>query len=75
MNWRDRISSSGDICHGKACIKGTRIMVSVILDNLSEGISIEDICKEYPSIEKEDILATIKYAAELASERIIEIAS
>jgi uncharacterized protein (DUF433 family) len=39
MNWQDRISADPNICHGKVCIKGTRIMVSIILDNLAGGIS------------------------------------
>jgi uncharacterized protein (DUF433 family) len=71
MDWRERIVSNPDISHGRACIKGTRIMVSVILDNLSEGLTIEEIITEYPPLAKEDILASINYAAELAKERII----
>ena len=50
MNSRllDRISVDADICHGKPCIRGTRIMVTVILDNLAEGLSPEEIVVEYP---------------------------
>ena len=65
MNWRARITVDPFVCHGKACIKGTRIMVSVILDNLAEGISEKEILKSYPSLSSEDIRATITYAAEL----------
>ncbi|PMQ01784.1 MAG: hypothetical protein CBR30_03695 [Dictyoglomus sp. NZ13-RE01] len=43
MDWRERIIVDPKICHGKACIKGTRILVSVILDNLAEGATIDDI--------------------------------
>ena len=43
MDWRERIAINPEICHGKACIKGTRVMVSVILDNLAEGESYESI--------------------------------
>jgi uncharacterized protein (DUF433 family) len=43
MDWRERISINPNICHGKACIKGTRVMVSVILDNLAEDESYESI--------------------------------
>ena len=50
MNWQDRISVDPNICHGKACIKGTRIMVSVILDNLAGGISPENILRSYPTL-------------------------
>jgi len=65
MNWRDRISVDPKVCHGKACIKGTRVMVSVILDNLGAGESQEAILKGY-HLEKEDIQAALRYAAELA---------
>ncbi|MFZ6020320.1 MAG: DUF433 domain-containing protein [Chloroflexota bacterium] len=71
MNWRDYITSDPQICHGKAIIKGTRIMVSVILDNLAAGLSAEEILQSYPSLKREDISAAIAYAAELASERVI----
>ncbi|WP_322792288.1 DUF433 domain-containing protein [Bellilinea sp.] len=71
MNWRDYITSDPQICHGKAIIKGTRIMVSVILDNLAAGLSAEEILRSYPSLKREDISAAIAYAAELASERVI----
>jgi len=64
----DRISVEPDICHGKACIRGTRIMVTVILDNLAEGLSPEEIVAEYPPLTIEDIRATIAYAALLAKE-------
>ncbi len=46
----ERISIDPSVCHGKACIKGTRVLVSVILDNLAEGISEEEILREYPSL-------------------------
>jgi uncharacterized protein (DUF433 family) len=71
MDWRERISVDPLVCHGKACIKGTRIMVSVILDNLAAGVSPEEILKSYPSLSSEDIQAAIAYAAELARERVI----
>ena len=73
MDWRERISVDPTVCHGKACIKGTRIMVSIILDNLAAGLSEDDIIKEYPSLSKEDILAAIAYAAELARERVMPL--
>src|SRR5438132_222303 len=70
MNWRDRISSDPGICHGKVCIKGTRIMVSVILDNLAGGIAPEAILRSYPTLTSEDIQAALSYAAELSKGRI-----
>lgn len=73
MNWRERITVDPLICHGKACIKGTRIMVSVILDNLAEGAREEEILRSYPSLKAEDIKAVIAYAAELSRERLIAV--
>lgn len=67
-DWQDRISISTNVCHGKPCIKGTRIMVSVILDNLAEGLTPEEIVKEYPPLMLEDVRAAIAYAAALARE-------
>lgn len=69
MNWRERIAVDPKICHGKACIKGTRIMVSIILDNLAEGVSETEILKSYPSLSPEDIKAAISYAAEISYEQ------
>jgi uncharacterized protein (DUF433 family) len=71
MDWQERIAVDPSICHGKACIKGTRIMVTVILDNLAANIAPEEILKGYPSLSREDIQAAVSYAAELARERVI----
>lgn len=67
-NWRERISMDPNICHGKACIKGTRIMVSVILDNLAAGESVEEILRGY-HLRREDIEAALHYAADLTRDR------
>jgi len=75
MKWQDRISVDPQACHGKACIRGTRIMVSVILDNLAEGASHEEILAGYPSLSVEDIAAAVAYAAELTRERVVPIPS
>lgn len=71
MNWQDYITVDPLICHGKACIKGTRIMVSVVLDNLAAGLSIDQILQSYPSLTREAVQASIGYAADLARERIV----
>ncbi len=71
MNWRDHITVDPTICHGKACIKGTRIMVSVVLDNLASGQTPEEILFSYPSLSPRAVLASIAYAAELARERVV----
>jgi len=63
-----RIIVDPKVCHGKPCIRGTRIMVSVVLDNLAEGRTAEQIVRDYPPLKIEDIKAAIGYAAELARE-------
>ena len=73
MNWKSRISVDPNICHGKVCIKGTRIMVSVILDNLAAGESVETILKSYPTLSAEDIQAALGYVADLARDRVVSI--
>jgi len=72
MDWRERIGTSPKICHGKACIKGTRVMVSVVLDNLAAGESHASIRRGY-HIEEEDIQAALRYASEMARERIVAL--
>jgi uncharacterized protein (DUF433 family) len=73
MGWKDYVVVDPGICHGKACIKGTRIMVSVILDNLAAGLSPEEVLRSYPSLNREALQAAIIYAAELARERIVAL--
>jgi uncharacterized protein (DUF433 family) len=73
MNRRDRISVKPDVCHGKVCITGTRIMVTVILDNLADGVSEAEILSGYPTLKSEDIRAAIQYASELASGRVVTL--
>ncbi|MFQ5583068.1 MAG: DUF433 domain-containing protein [Calditrichia bacterium] len=70
-----RISVDPNICFGKPCIRGTRIWVSLILDFLSNGMSIEEILDEYPQLQEEDIRAAIAYGAEMSRERYVEIKS
>lgn len=59
MNWHERITAQPEVCHGRAFIKGTRIMVSVILDNLAAGNRQEQILVSYPSLTREDIAAAV----------------
>jgi len=72
-NLIERVTTDPAVCHGKACIRGTRVMVSVVLDNLAAGLSVADIVKEYPSLKAEDVQAAIAYGAELARERIVSV--
>jgi uncharacterized protein (DUF433 family) len=69
----DRISINPAICHGKPCIKGTRIPVFVILDSLAAGMSYEEIKAEYPPVTDEDIRACIHYASILAQEEEVAL--
>ena len=71
--WKERISIDPNVCHGKPCIKGTRIWVSLIVDNLAAGSSEEEILKAYPSLNRDDIRAALAYAAEMARERYVDI--
>ena len=73
MDWDARIATDPSICHGQACIRGTRIPVSVVLDNIADGATLDDIIAEYPSLSKEDIQAAIAYAAELTRERVLPL--
>jgi uncharacterized protein (DUF433 family) len=72
-NWRERVSVDPAVCHGKACIRGTRIMVSVILDNIAAGVDDNELLASYPSLSPEDINAALAYAAELAREGTIDL--
>ena len=71
MNWTEHISVDPNVCHGKACIRGTRVLVSVVLDNLAAGLTPADIVGSYPSLQPDDVAAAMAYAAELARERVV----
>ncbi len=71
MNWRDHITVDPEICHGRACITGTRVLVTTVLDNLAAGLDYQAIVESYPSVTPEAVRAAICYAAELAKERVL----
>ena len=71
MDWRTRISSDPKICGGQVCVKGTRVMVSIVLDCLADGMTPAQIVEQYPSLHVEDIPAVLGYAAELTRERYV----
>jgi uncharacterized protein (DUF433 family) len=73
MPWQDYVIVDPAVCHGQACIKGTRILVSVVLDNLAAGLTPEAIMHSYPSLSHEAIQAAIAYAAELTRERVVTL--
>jgi len=68
MDWRNHISVDPMICHGQACIRGTRVLVSVVLDSLAAGDSPDAIRQAY-RLSLDDVQAALLYAAELAKER------
>jgi uncharacterized protein (DUF433 family) len=68
----NRINIDPAICHGKPCIKGHRIWVSLILDFLASGTSVEELLSEYPGLQREDILAGIAYGSEMARQRFVD---
>jgi uncharacterized protein (DUF433 family) len=69
----ERISIDPSICFGKPCIRGTRIWVSLILDFLAAGMSVDDLLAEYPQLTAEDVRAAIAYGAEMARERYVDV--
>jgi uncharacterized protein (DUF433 family) len=64
MDWQAHISIDPQVCHGRPCIKDTRILVSVVLDNLAAGQSPQEIVDLYPPLSLEDISAALAYAAD-----------
>ncbi len=67
-DWRTRISIDPAICRGRACVRGTRVLVSVVLDNLADGETVDAIVRAYPPVTAEDVAACLAYAAGLAHE-------
>lgn len=66
MNWQDHITVDPEICHGRACITGTRVLVNAVLDNLADGLNSEEVMRSYPSVTRKPIQAAVRYASELA---------
>ena len=69
----NRITINPNICFGKPTIRGTRIWVSLILDMLADGMTIEEVVEEYPHLTTDDIRAAIAYGAEMSRERYVDI--
>ena len=68
-----RISIDPNVCFGKPCVRGHRIWVSLVLDLLAGGQTVQDILKQYPGLEEADVLACVAYGAEMARERYVEL--
>ena len=73
MDWKPFISADPQIMHGAICFRGTRVPVSVVLDNLAAGGTTEFILDQYPSLKPEHVPAAISFAADLARERFVHI--
>ena len=73
MDWRDHITVDPEVCHGKACIAGTRVLVTTVLDGLAAGMDAEEIARSYPSVSPEGVRAALRYAAALANERVVSL--
>lgn len=71
---QQRISIDPNVCFGKACIRGTRIWVALIIEHLASGMSEAEILEEYPQLDPPDIQAALAYAAEITRERILPTA-
>ena len=71
MDWREHIVVDPVVCHGQACIRGTRIPAAGVLDNRAAGRSVAEVLKSYPSLTEQAIHAAVGYAAELARERVL----
>lgn len=75
MDWQKHIRIDPAIGKGRACIAGTRITVSSVLDNLADGLTPEEIVRSYPPLTTDDIRACMAYAAALAHEEIVPLAA
>lgn len=73
VDWRDHIVVDPNICHGQACVIGTRIPVAVVLDNLAAHLPADEIIQGYPALTREAVDACIAYAAELAREHVMAL--
>ena len=69
----ERLSVDPAVCFGKPCIRGTRIWVSLLLDFLASGMTIDEVLSEYPHLHRDDVLAAIAYGAEASRERIVDL--
>jgi uncharacterized protein (DUF433 family) len=74
MKWTERITVDPNICKGRACVTGTRIMVSVVLDNLAARVTPEELIRSYPPLAPEDVQPCLAFAATLAQEQVILLA-
>lgn len=73
MRWQDHIVSTPDTLHGAPRFRGTRIPVSIVLDNLAAGVAATELHEQYPTLPPEAVPASLAYAADLARDRIVPV--
>jgi uncharacterized protein (DUF433 family) len=73
MDWHPHITVDPNVCHGQACVAATRILVSVVLDNLAAGIPESEILTSYPRLSHDAIQACIAYAADVVREEVVAL--
>jgi uncharacterized protein (DUF433 family) len=73
MDWKQHITTDPDVLHGAIRFVGTRIPVTVVLDNLADGAAPAEILGQYPGLRPEHVPAALAYAADLARERVVPI--
>ena len=73
MTWQDHITVDPAVCHGQACLRGTRIPVAIVLANLAAGLTPEELRRSYPGLGPEAVGAALAYAADLATERVVAL--
>ena len=71
IHWQDFVVIDSEIHHGEPCIKGTRVPVAVIVGSIADGMTIEDVIKEYPQLEQESVRAALSYAADVVRQDIL----
>ena len=71
----DRITQQPDVMGGKACIRGMRVTVGMVLSQIGAGHSVEEVLADFPYLEREDIMQAIRYAAWRAEEREVKLAN
>lgn len=75
MGQFERITQQPGVMGGKACIRGMRVTVSMIVGQIGAGRSVEDVLADYPYLEREDVLQALRYAAWRAEEREVDLAT
>jgi uncharacterized protein (DUF433 family) len=71
IHWKDFVVIDPEIHHGEPCIKGTRVPVAIIVGSIADGMTLEDVIKEYPQLKPDAIRAALSYAAEAVRQDIL----